>query len=218
MRNAGLYFASFFNIKRYFKGISLFSVWDKSTQIHKKVFIAFGVRMYGSKIGKYSRIRQFTSIHNASIGKFASISRNVRIGLGEHPSNLISTNSIFYSHQKNEIRGDWVKATNFKEYKPIEIGNDVWIGEFATIKGGVKIGDGAIIGTRAVVTKDIPPYAVVAGVPARVIKFRFDEEVIESLLRIRWWDLEDNDIEKRLKAFTIFDISKQDLDNLFRES
>lgn len=213
-----IYLQSFFNIKRYYKGVSLFAIWDKASHFSKKIYIAPTARLYGSTVDDYSRIRQFTTIHDTKIGKYCSISRNVRIGLGEHPTNLLSTNSIFYSHQKNEIRGDWVKSTSFREYKEIEIGNDVWIGEFVTIKGGIKIGDGAIVAARAVVTKDVPPYAIVAGIPARVVKFRFTEETIERLLKIRWWDLNESEIEKSLEAFTIFDISKEELDQFFTHS
>ena len=74
--------------------------------------------------------------------------------------------------------------------KPCEIGNDVWIGDNVFIKSGVKIGDGAVVGAGAVVTKDVPPYAVVVGVPARVIKYRFDEKTIAELLELKWWDLD----------------------------
>lgn len=209
------YVVTFFNRKRYFKGISLLSLWDKSTSFSNKIYLAFGARLVGTKVGDYTRIRQFTSIHYAKIGRYSSISRNVRIGLGNHPTNLISTNSIFYSHQENEIRGDWVRPTQFEQYKKIEIGNDVWIGEFVTIIGGTKIGDGAIVAARAVVTKDVPPYAIVAGVPAKIVKYRFNEDVIEQLLRIKWWDLHENEIEKRLQAFTIFDISIKELIEYF---
>lgn len=210
------YFFSFFNKKRYYRGVSLFSFWDKTSDFPSKIYIATTAALHKTTVGKYTRIRQLTSIHNSIIGKYTSISRNVRIGIGEHPTNLISTNSIFYSYQKNEIRGDWVRQTDFVEHKPIVIGNDVWIGEFATIKGGIKIGDGAIIASRAFVTKDVPPYAIVGGVPAKIIRYRFPEDVIEKLLEIKWWNLEENEIEEKLAAFTIFDITKEELDNFFR--
>ena len=74
------------------------------------------------------------------------------------------------------------------------IGNDVWIGDQCFIKAGVKVGDGAVIGAHAVVTHDVPPYAIVGGVPARVIRYRFDEETINSLLNSEWWNLNDKDL------------------------
>ena len=209
------YFFSFFNKKRYDKGVSLFSFWDKTSDFPSKIYLASTAVLHNTQVGKYTRIRQLTSIHNSTIGKYSSISRNVRIGLGEHPTNLISTNSIFYSYQKTEVRGDWVRETDFIEHKPIVIGNDVWIGEFATIKGGVKVGDGAIIASRAFVTKDVPPYAIVGGVPAKIIRYRFPEDVVNKLLEIKWWDLDEKEIEKQLPVFTIFNIKKEELDSFF---
>ena len=82
------------------------------------------------------------------------------------------------------------------------IGNDVWIGKRAIIKAGVKIGDGAVVGAGAVVTKDVPPYAIVAGVPAKIIKYRFDEDTIAQLLKTKWWNLSDEELEKRAGNIT----------------
>lgn len=89
----------------------------------------------------------------------------------------------------------------------IVIGNDVWIGYEAVILSGVTIGDGAIIGTRAVVTKDVPSYTIVGGVPAKPIRKRFDEETIQKLEEIRWWDWEEERIKKNIQAIQSGDIS-----------
>ena len=206
---------SFFTKLRYSKRISFFSFWDDVSEISSKTYIAQGVRIGNSVIGKYCRIRQFVTIHFCTVGKFTCISKNVRIGLGGHPLNLISTNSMFYSHKGNEIRSDWVREIDFSEHNETVIGNDVWIGEYATIIGGVNVGDGAVIATRAVVTKDVPPYAIVGGVPARVIKYRFPAEVREKLLNIKWWNLPDDEITKKLEAFTIQDIDEKQLETYF---
>lgn len=88
-----------------------------------------------------------------------------------------------------------------KVQKKVIIGNDVWIGSHALILGGVKIGDGAVIGAGAVVTKDVPPYAVVGGVPARIIKYRFSQEIIDKLLEIKWWNLPENILKENIKLF-----------------
>lgn len=209
------YILSFFSSLRYAKRISFFAYWDSNSTVSSKSYLAQGVKVCNSSIGDYSRVRQLTTIHDCSIGKYTCISKNVRIGLGGHPLNLMSINSVFYSHQKNELRGDWVRKIEFSEHSETEIGNDVWIGESVTIVGGVKIGDGAVIGTKALVTKDIPPYAVVGGVPAKIIKYRFKPETIEKLLDIKWWDLPESEIEQKLEAFTIFDINKDQLESYF---
>lgn len=83
---------------------------------------------------------------------------------------------------------------NYAHTTPAEIGNDVWIGQNAVIMDGVKIGDGAIVAAGAVVTKDVAPYAIVGGVPAKLIKYRFDEATIKDLLRLKWWELSDKEI------------------------
>jgi acetyltransferase-like isoleucine patch superfamily enzyme len=209
------YIKSFFTKLRYAKRISLFAFWDENSFISDKSYLAQGVKIGNSTISKYCRIRQLTTVHFTDIGKYTSISRNVRIGLGNHPTNLVSTNSVFYSHKGNALRNDWVREIEFDEHKKTIIGNDVWIGEFVTIVGGVTIGDGAVIATNAVITKDVPPYAIVGGVPAKVIKYRFDEETIECLLKVRWWDLSDDKIEKNIEVFTLPNLNKDILNKYF---
>jgi Acetyltransferase (isoleucine patch superfamily) len=210
------YIKSFFTKARYSKGVSLFAFWDDASQISSKIYLAQGVNIGNSIIGDYTRIRQLSTLHHVNIGKFCSFSRNVRIGLGGHPLNLISTNSIFYSENKTAIRNDWRCKISFNEHKPTKIGNDVWIGEFVTIVGGVNIGDGAVIATKSVVTKDVPPYAIVGGIPAKVIKYRFDEETIGALLQSKWWDLPDDEIGKKLAAFTQTSLNKDLLNEYFQ--
>ena len=207
------YLKTFLQKQRYSKRVSLFSVWNKKTFLQKEVYLALGVRLGYVLVGKYSHILPFSTIYHAEIGSFTTIAKNARIGIGRHPTNVLSTNFIFY--KKNPIRNDWYHPIVFKEYLPTKIGNDVWIGENVTIVGGITIGDGAIVATRAVVTKDVPPYAIVAGVPAKVVKYRFDEATIKLLLEIKWWNLPDNEIQKRLEAFTKFDISKAEIERFF---
>lgn len=122
------------------------------------------------------------------IGKFCQIAAEVKFIMngGNHRSDGVSTFPFFI------FGGDWSGRVD-GETDPVMrgdtvIGNDVWIGYDALIMPGVRIGDGAIIGTRSVVTKDVPPYAVVAGNPATVVKMRFDDKTIDSLLKVSWWD------------------------------
>lgn len=207
------YILSFFSRLRYAKRISLFSFWINS-DISELCYLGPVVKLSNSSLGKYSRVRFLSAINDCSIGSFCSISKSVRIGLGAHPLNYISTNSVFYSHKSNEVRSDWVKEIEFVEHKPTTVGNDVWIGEYATILGGITIGDGAVIATRAVVTKDVPPYAIVGGVPAKIIGFRFSQDIINALLDIKWWNWDDEKITKNLPYFTRKNFSVQDVYNL----
>ena len=144
-------------------------------------------QIINTKVGDYTYIGGSNKIQNATIGKFCSIGSEVLIGLGIHPTNLKSTYPGFYTNSEY-YRVNKEYEFNGDEYKQVNIGNDVWIGTRATILDGVNIGDGAIIATGAVVTKDVPPYAIVGGVPATVIKYRFTEERIKELLNELWWD------------------------------
>lgn len=144
-------------------------------------------------MGRYSYIGSRTRITDAVIGGFCSIGRNCGIGGGMHPLQAVSTSPVFL-RGKNILHKNFAQVSN-QPSAPVEIGNDVWIGEGVCIMAGVRIGDGAVIGAHAVVTKDVAPYAIVAGVPAKELRKRFDEPVIEKLLEIRWWDWPDEKLE-----------------------
>ncbi|WP_251862261.1 CatB-related O-acetyltransferase [Clostridium sp. Marseille-Q2269] len=142
------------------------------------------------------------------IGKFCSISCGAKfiMNCGNHTLKSLSTYTF-------PVFGDeWDETLNPKDAwdnkGDIVIGNDVWIGYEAIIMSGVKIGDGAIIGTRAVVTRDVPPYNIVAGVPAKTIKKRFNEDTINKLLKIRWWDWPCEKIKENIKHIECGDIDK----------
>lgn len=136
-------------------------------------------------IGDYTYVNEDSSIDSGTIGKFCSIAARVSIGPFEHPTRWFSTHPATYGEPGWGLLRE-PKAASTK--LPPMIGSDVWIGRSAFVLRGVSVGHGAIIGAGAVVTRDVPPYAIVVGVPAKVVAFRFAPEIIERLLRLRWWD------------------------------
>jgi acetyltransferase-like isoleucine patch superfamily enzyme len=160
-------------------------------------------RVYNSSINRYSYLSVNSRVSFTEIGSFCSIGPNFLCGWGVHSVNGISTSPTFYS---SKSYNGFSLALNDKidERKPIVIGNDVFIGSNVTILDGVKVGDGAIIATGAVVVKDVPPFAVVGGIPAKLIRYRFTQEQINKLLTIKWWNWSHEDLHKVEKHF--FDI------------
>lgn len=138
-------------------------------------------------------------IECVSVGSFTSIAQGVLIGLNNHSLSHIGTRKIFYQPKKG-----WTKVLSWDEEKEIgyvEIGNDVLISTNVLILGGVKIGNGSVIGAGAVVTKDIPPYSIAVGVPAKIVGKRFSDEICEKLNDSKWWDLSDEEIKKHNEFF-----------------
>jgi len=133
-------------------------------------------------------------IRNADVGAFCSIGPEVLIGgFGKHPTNWISTHPAFYSPLK-QAGFTFSTESKFRELERTEIGNDVWIGARAMILDGVKIGNGAIVAAGAVVARDVSPYSIVGGVPAKEIRKRFGDDVIASLKGMEWWNLSLDDL------------------------
>lgn len=152
--------------------VSLKANISKHVSIEKNSFVD-----ENCDIGKYTFIGKNCNITKTKIGSYSSIANGVSIGQGEHDLNKISTSSIFYNSPYDELtKGECV------------IGNDVWIGSDAIILRGVRVGDGAVIGANAVVTKDVAEFEVVVGVPAKHLKYRFDKEKIEKIKLSQWWE------------------------------
>ena len=132
-----------------------------------------------SNIGSYTYVGCNTHITKSNIGRYCSIANNVSIGQGEHPLDRVSTSSKFYIDPWGTLTaGD------------CDIASDVWVGVDAVILRGVRIGIGAVVAANAVVTKDVPPFAIVGGVPARLIRYRFSEAKQKLILESRWWEHE----------------------------
>ena len=181
--------------------ISVLSLFDKNSRISAKAGLQRFVIVRESTIGDYSYVGHSSNIFRVTVGKFCSLSRYVNIGLSSHPIKFISMSPIFFS-VKNATGTQWTDQNVYDDRPdPITIGNDVWIGMNVTVTGGVTIGNGAVIAAHSVITKDVPPYSIVGGVPAKIIRYRFDEQTIAKLQKLCWWDLPDSFIKKHLAKF-----------------
>lgn len=177
----------------------------KNSFVHKTSKIESGTSFIYSSMDKHSFCGYNCDINHTRIGKFCSIANNVVIGGGMHPMNWVSTSPVFYEgrdsvkakfsiHQRDSIR-------------TTVIGHDVWIGQNVIIKQGVSIGTGSVIGMGSIVTKDVEPYTIVAGNPAKLIKKRFDDNIIKNLLQSKWWDINEkalNSLSKYIKEPKLF--------------
>lgn len=165
---------------------------------------AYHASVRNCEVGEYTSIGRYSKINNATIGKYCSISWDVTIGATNHPTDNISTHAFPYVK-----RIGFVEQDNQHIIKT-QVGNDVWVGCNSVILPGVTVGDGAVIAAGSVVTKDVPDYAIVAGVPAKIVRFRFDEEIIIGLKDIKWWSLPPEIIKSNINLFQ----KRVDLDSI----
>jgi phosphonate metabolism protein (transferase hexapeptide repeat family) len=150
-----------------------------------------------STIGDYTYFAGDAQVMYATIGRFCSIASHVRINPGNHPMTRVTQHHMTYRRAMFGFGEDDAAVFQWRREHHVSIGNDVWIGHAAIIMPGVTVGDGAVIGAQAVVTKDVPPYTIVGGVPAHAIRERFPREVAERLQRVAWWNWSRAELEAR---------------------
>jgi phosphonate metabolism protein (transferase hexapeptide repeat family) len=151
---------------------------------------AVGARttMVETEFGAYSYIVEDGDVIYATVGKFCSIARAVRINPGEHPTWRAAQHHFMYRASAYGLGDDEAEIFAWRRAARVTIGHDVWIGHGATVMAGVTVGTGAVVGAGAVVTKDVAPYAIVAGVPAKPIRARVEPDIAERLMALAWWD------------------------------
>lgn len=189
--------------KRLTSYIALFCILQEAV-VDRTAAICSGVRFYRGKIGKYSYIGNNSFVSDTDIGNFTSISTDCYIGGTSHPTDWVSTSPVFHKWE-NIMKKNFARH-EFEIFRRTTIGNDVWIGNRVMIKAGVNISDGAVIGMGSIVTKDIGPYEIWAGNPARMIRKRFDDETIAALEEMKWWNWNDEKIE--LSSGVMTDVAK----------
>lgn len=182
--------------------ISPFAILQEA-DVDKSAAICSGVRFYRGKLGRYSYIGNNSFVIDTNIGNFCSISTDCYIGGTSHPTDWVSTSPVFHKWE-NIMKKNFARH-EFEIFHRTTIGNDVWIGNRVMIKAGVNIGTGAVIGMGSIVTKDVGPYEIWAGNPAKLIRKRFDDDKIKDLLETKWWELSDSEIERKANSFTDID-------------
>jgi acetyltransferase-like isoleucine patch superfamily enzyme len=170
-----------------------------NSDMHSTSKICAGSQLVNSKMGKYSDIGYDCTIINTEIGSFCSLGANIIIGGAGHTVDWISTSPVFNENKDHLPKKFSLHKFNLESKN--SIGNDVWIGNNVLIKAGVKVGDGVVIGMGSIVTKDIPPYEIWAGNPAKFIKNRFNENEKKELLKMQWWYWDDDKISKYAPYF-----------------
>ncbi len=165
------------------------------SEIEPYAALVRGAQVINSHIGAYSSIGRNSVVIDARVGKFCSVSWNVTIGATNHPYDTVTTHAFPYFARIGFTGEDRLQT------RTTVLGHDVWIGCNSVIMPGVKVGHGAVIGAGAIVTADVPDYAVAAGTPAKVLKPRFDREIADRLLALRWWDFPVHTLKEHVGLF-----------------
>lgn len=182
----------------------------KSSIINKKSKICSGSQIVNCNIDKYTYVGNNCTLVNTDIGSFCSIADNCIIGGSNHPINWVSTSPVFY-HDNNILKKNFSNHEYSFNSKTI-IGNDVWIGSNCLLKSGISIASGAIIGMGSVVTKDVGYYEIWAGNPARLVRKRFNDDVISKIIKSEWWCWDDNHIKNASLYFNNIQLFLEKID------
>lgn len=181
--------------KQFYKNLVL-----QNNILDETTYIGDESRVADTRWGKHSGCGLRCDVFSAYVGSFTSIAADVKIGSRNHIYENFTTHDICYQNHEEVVRQPF-RIPGFRDGYFVEIGNDVWIGSNAFVMRNVDIGDGAVIAAGSVVTKSVPAYAVVAGNPARFVKWRFEPDVIARLKEIKWWEMEDEEIIRRAGEF-----------------
>lgn len=173
---------------------------DRNSTLGRFNVLFEGASLLDSTIGDHSYLQKNSTAMSCDIGKFCSIAANAFIGLPQHEVGAVSSHPVFYLQDTPLVR-KFCKSNRGQPIRRTVVGHDVWIGHGAQVMSGVSIGTGAIIGAGSVVTKDVPEYAIVAGVPARIIRYRFDDVLKERLIESRWWEMSEEWLEENVDLF-----------------
>lgn len=168
------------------------------SELEYRCNIAKGADIDKSIIGARTSIGRHTTVRSCIVGKYCAVSWNCSLGAKNHPYTHISGSGAFFQPRFGLVDSN---HDEINETPVTYIGNDVWIGCNAVIASGVNIGDGAIIGASAVVTKDVEAYSIVMGVPAKHVRYRFDEQIRKNLMKAKWWDWDDSTIRENITLF-----------------
>lgn len=197
--------------------ISLAAYADEYSHVASTAKVHRLAKLTNTKLGEHSYIGVGSWTTCCDIGPYCSIGANANIGLTLHTLDTISSSPIFQL-KHNATGVSWTEcdyAPNTLETPRTTLEADVWIGSDAIIMSGVVLHTGCVVGAGAVVTHDVPPYAIVVGVPARIKRYRFSPEIIERLLEIKWWNLPDEEITCIMNLFNIRNLTMEDLDKYF---
>ena len=173
----------------------------KKSKIDRTSRVCSGSHLVNVTMAKYSYIGNFCTVLNTNIGAYCSIADNVIIGGMSHPLEWVSTSPVFYAG-KNILKKNY-SSRIFKNETLTNIGNDVWIGNNCLIKSGISVGNGAVVGMGSILTKNVGPYEIWAGNPARFIRKRFSDDVAMRLLDTNWWDSTETELAEFVELFNL---------------